>query len=564
MLDRDSSARTRRTGLPDSARLGTVELGCFRLKEVLGRGSYGTVFLADQEGFDREAVVKIAHARLLAGRDEAQVRGRFAAELRAATRVNHPNVVTLFTAGDTADGLPAIAMEYVPGTTLEALLDQRAGNLPPGFLHDVFSQLGRAVAAFHRASVTHRDLSPTNVIVGDDEHGDLVVKVLDFGAAAMEHGRTSIVGTPRYMAPEQVVGASSGASDVYALGAMIWWAFSGQEFHSSVVTLEDVTEARLMGSARVELQKVAPATPPKVAELVNDMLAFDTNSRPSAQDFCERWDALSATFNARTEAPPNRSVTLPPEAPAPLSRTVRPRTLACVVFEPDHVRAGLLSGFLQRCDCTIIGTSVHDSLAALHARPDVVFVSAHLPGGAAEPIIGQAKADFPGVLVVAIISTERERSSLIRAGADVALRLPGDLPHLREHLEEARQAGVSGSATLPVVGPPPDTTAAEQGPDAALIETFLGEAPELIADICEAIERKHSELARAACDRLRNRALALGGNQLARLSNACAAFADHGDFTTAAGFKDELETEYGVVFQRLMNLHAQCQPEAQR
>ncbi len=563
MSHQNPSGSLRRAALPDSARLGTIELGCFRLKELLGRGSYGTVFLADQEGFDREAVVKIAHARLLVGRDAGQVRARFAAELRAATRVNHPNVVTLFTAGETSDGLPAIAMEYVPGTTLEALLDQRAGALPPAFLHDVFGQLGRAVAAFHRASVTHRDLSPTNVIVGDDEHGDLVVKVLDFGAAAMGDGRTSIVGTPRYMAPEQVVGASSTSSDVYALGAMLWWALTGQEFHSNVVTLEDVTEARLMGSVRVDIREVVPDVSQGVAELVGDMLVFETGNRPSAPEFCERWEALASELDTSSGPAQGRSVTLPPHA-APARRTARPRMLACVVFEPDHVRAGLLSGFLQRCNCHVEAASVAESIAALANRPDVVFVSAHLPGGACEPIIRRAKADYPGALVVALIATERERSTLIRAGADVALRLPGDLPHLSEHLEEARLGGgAHASGTLPTTAGG-ELSSPAPGPDAAVIEIFVGEAPELLADISDALDRRDAALALVACDKLRSRALALGGTQLARLSNACAAFADDGDFRTAAGFKDELDAEYGVVFQRLMNLHAQSKPELQR
>ncbi len=457
-------------------------------------------------------------------------------------------------------------MEYVPGTTLEALLDERAGKLPPAFVHDLFAQLGRAVVAFHRASVTHRDLSPTNVMVGDDEHGELVVKVLDFGVAAMGDGsgRTSIVGTPRYMAPEQVVGASTATSDIYALGAILWWAISGEEFHSTVLTLEDVTEARLMGSIRADVRAVATNTPLGVAELIADMLAFEASDRPTAAEFCERWSALADVFTPASDAPRTRSVTLPPAPAHPRTRTERVTTLECTMLEPDRVRAGLLSGFLQRHDCRVRSTSLHESLASLPTRPDVVFVSAHLPGGAAETVIHRVKLHHPGTLVVALIATERERSAMIRTGADLALRLPGDLPHLSECLDDIRAGDAHSAAPSGSVSPPAASRPATRASNSEVIELFVGEAPELLADIADAIERKHAELARAACDRLRNRALALGGTQLARLSNACAAFADDGDFHTAAGFKDELETEYGVVFQRLMTLHAQSQPEIHR
>ncbi len=380
-------------------RLGTVELGCFRLKEVLGRGSYGTAFLAEQEGFNRDAVIKIAHASLLGGRNDDLVRARFAAELQAATRVTHPNVITLFTAGETSDGVPAIAMEYVPGPTLEELLEQRAGELPPGLLHNVFSQFGRAVSAFHRASVTHRDLSPTNIVLGNDVDGDLRLKVLDFGVAktGVDRGRTSVVGSPRYMAPEQVVGTSGPESDVYALGAILWWALCGEEFQSEVQTLEDVTEVRLMGARDRDIRDIAPTVPAPVADLVREMVSFETAGRPSAAEFCERWEACRPT---------------------------------------------------------------------------------------AEP-------------------------------ATTGLAHPTPFP----------------------MDP---------------VESFFGEAPELIADIVESLETHDAHLARTACTQLSVRAEELGSSRLTAAANAFAEFVEAGDFTRAAGFKEQIEHEYGVLFRRLM------------
>lgn len=540
---------SRRTAMPDAMRLGMVELGCFRLKELLGRGSYGTVFLAEQEGFNRDAVIKIAHARLVGGRHEELVRSRFADELRAATRVNHPNVITLFTAGETSDGLPAIAMEYVPGPTLEELLEQRAGALDPVFLHDVFSQFGNAVSAFHRASVTHRDLSPTNIVVGNDVDGELTLKVLDFGVAktGVDRGRASVVGTPRYMAPEQVVGASGPESDIYALGAILWWALCGEEFQSEVRTLEDVTEARLMGAKETDIRDVAPEIPEAVADLVREMLSFEASHRPSAAEFYERWEDCRAVLV--TSLPAARGAATTP--PANARSTQRLEVLDCVCVESDHIGIGMLRGFLEGQHCRLQVLPLDGSFEGLSSRPDVVFLSARLPGGATIPLLHRARTDFPGATLVVMISTERERTAMIQAGADYAIRVPTDLPHLIEHLDEIRgQATRSAAPTTvgPAIAGPAHPTPFPVDP----VESFFGEAPELIADIGQSIDSHDAQLACSACASLGVRAEELGSRELTAATKALAAFAEIGDFATAAGFKDQIEHQYGVLFRRLM------------
>lgn len=539
---------SRRTAMPDAMRLGMVELGCFRLKELIGRGSYGTVFLAEQEGFNRDAVLKIAHARLVGGRHEELIRSRFAEELRAATRVDHPNVITLFTAGETSDGLPAIAMEYVPGPTLEELLEQRAGSLDPIFLHDVFSQFGSAVSAFHRASVTHRDLSPTNIVVGNDVDGGLILKVLDFGVAktGVDLGRASVVGTPRYMAPEQVVGTSGPESDVYALGAILWWALSGEEFQSEVRTLEDVTEARLMGAKETDIRDVAPAVPEAIAELVREMINFEASHRPSAAEFCERWEACKAMLV--TYAPARAVTTTPPSKGL---QTQRIETLDCVCVESDHVGIGMLRGFLEGQHCRLQVLPLDGSFEGISSRPDILFLSARLPGGATTSLLHRARTDFPGVTIVVMISTERERTTMIRAGADYAIRVPTDLPHLIEYLDEVRSEAkkTAEPATLgPSIASSDYPTPLPMDP----VEAFFGEAPELIADIGQSLETQDAQLARTACEFLSSRAEELGSTKLTAATAAFATCAELGDFTTAAVIKDQIEHEYGALFRRLM------------
>ncbi len=564
-------SRRPRTAPPDAARLGTVELGCFRLQEVLGRGSYGTAFLAEQEGFDRPAVVKIAHPGLMDGRDHDAVRARFASELRAATRVSHPSVVTLFTAGDTTDGLPAIAMEYVKGETLESLLERRAGQLAPRFLFEVFEQLASAMEAFHLASVTHRDLSPTNIVVGQDGQGQTRVKVLDFGAAKIggTGGSRSVVGTPRYMSPEQVIGAAGAPSDIYAMGAILWWALTGQEFQSDVLTLEDVTRARIMGAPPTDIRELVPGIPAAVAELLSRMLAFDETTRPVAGEFLHRWRGAAKEIESMQSVSPSvaepaanqshrarPSRTMSTSQTRGPSRTVRDSPLRCVVLESNAIRAGVLRGLLQQVRCPVVGEQLPPA-GDPHQQPDVVFVSAQLPTGSAGAMVQTARRDFPAALVVGIVTTTRERDTLLAAGANVCVSIPRELSSLPGILDDfAAKKSTATSAPPRSRSLHPQLTRNPQATRDAL-ELFMGAAPELLASIAEAIERQDATSARTACESLNMNAEALGSSQLARLSAACGAFAEDGDFPTARGFVSELEVEYGHVFREMMVLHSQ-------
>lgn len=307
-------------GADPNHRLGSVELGCFRLEEVIGQGSYGTTYLATQLGFDRQAVVKIAHAELFDTRDAEVIRRRFADELRAATRVTHENLVTLYTAGETAEGLPAIAMELVPGDPLEDLLIVHPAGLPYAIVEPAFTQLASALAALHAAGVVHRDLSPRNVMLDAPPGQPPRLKVLDFGVA-MLRGRprhtVGAVGTPRYMAPEQVIGRAVPASDVFAMGAMLWWGLTGQEYRSEALTLEDLQAHELEGRGRVDPRTVAPGLPASVSRLVGDMLSYSEHERPTAEDFLAEWPKVALELRDRTPHRRPSSSGLGPVVPPP-------------------------------------------------------------------------------------------------------------------------------------------------------------------------------------------------------------------------------------------------------
>ena len=271
--------------------LGSIVLGGFEILEELGTGAYATAYLAKQLGSERQAVVKIAHSHLVKQELGEMIRSRFAAEFRALTRVNHPNLVTIFTAGETNSGLPAIAMEYIHGKTLHEVFLEHA-PLPMRASAEIFMQLVSALAAVHSAGVVHRDVTPSNVILTRGHDQRLCVKLLDFGIAQLNdtEGMHTLgpIGTPRYLSPEQFDGQASSSSDMFSIGSMLWWAFTGTEFMHDVTSLSELFR-RLSRSTPPDPREQEPALSPAISALIQDLLQQDPESRPTAQEFLDNW-----------------------------------------------------------------------------------------------------------------------------------------------------------------------------------------------------------------------------------------------------------------------------------
>jgi serine/threonine-protein kinase len=152
---------------------------------------------------------------------------RFRREASAARRISHPNVVRIHDIGE-EQGMLFLSMEFIAGTSLAALLE-RHGTLPLDQLRDITQQICRGLEAAHEAGVVHRDLKPLNILIDARQQ----VKIIDFGLARLPHleGMTAtgmILGTPEYMAPEQIRGrAVDPRTDIYALGAVMYHALVG-------------------------------------------------------------------------------------------------------------------------------------------------------------------------------------------------------------------------------------------------------------------------------------------------------------------------------------------------
>jgi eukaryotic-like serine/threonine-protein kinase len=206
---------------------GQVLAQRYRVQRLLGKGGMGAVYLADDEILHELVALKVISSAFAA--DEQAMIVRFRREAAAARKVSSPNVIRIHDLGEARPGLLYLSMEYFAGRTLAEVIAQR-GIVPLEDARDILRQIASGLDAAHQAGVIHRDLKPSNVLVG--ERG--AVKLIDFGLAttAMAEGLTAtgtILGTPHYMAPEQVRGKAVDArSDIYALGAVAYHLICGR------------------------------------------------------------------------------------------------------------------------------------------------------------------------------------------------------------------------------------------------------------------------------------------------------------------------------------------------
>ncbi len=218
-------------------------VGKYRILSPLGSGGFGSVYLAEDTWIDKKVAIKVPHKQNLDF-------GELVREPRLLASLNHPNIVTVLTA-EKQDDIFFIVMEYVPGDTLEAIVE-REGALDLPRALDYTCQICNAMDHAHGQGIIHRDLRPGNVLV--TEQG--IVKVADFGTSRFleiaAHG-TTVIGSPPYMAPEQFHGKAVFASDIYSLGITMYQMFTG------VLPYETPAPADLERLMRGEL-----ASPPRL------------------------------------------------------------------------------------------------------------------------------------------------------------------------------------------------------------------------------------------------------------------------------------------------------------
>jgi serine/threonine protein kinase len=297
----------------------------YEIVEKLGEGGMGVVYKARDTHLDRFVAVKVLPPEKVA---DTERKRRFVQEAKAASALNHPNIITIYDISSDAGRL-FIAMEHVAGKTLDKLIPRNGMQLSEAL--KVAAQIADALARAHQAGIIHRDLKPANIMV--DAHG--LVKVLDFGLAKLTEGGISadsatvtigartdegaVVGTAAYMSPEQARGEKVDArTDLFAFGAVLYQMLTGRQAFpgsSTAVIFEAVLNRR-----PAALRMLSPQTPVHLEEIVDKALEKDRTLRyQSAAHLCADLERLRNTLSAPAAARPEQAsiVVLPFENLSP-------------------------------------------------------------------------------------------------------------------------------------------------------------------------------------------------------------------------------------------------------
>ncbi len=305
-----------RTSPHDGDLTDRVLAGRYRFTRVIASGGMATVWEGTDQVLSRKVAIKVLHPHL--ARDESFVR-RFRGEAIAAARLAHPSIVSVY---DTVseDGIDAIVMELVSGTTLRADLDQH-GPLRLGAVLAIGAQVADALGAAHASGLVHRDVKPANILLSADGR----VLVADFGIAKAAEGGDltmdgSMIGTAKYLAPEQVQGTTVDArTDLYALGIVLYEALSGTV--PFVGENDTATALARLHRDPLPVHQLRPEVPPAVDAVVARSLARDPAARfQTAADLRRALVAAGADPDrapAVAQAAVAAAAILPPARPLP-------------------------------------------------------------------------------------------------------------------------------------------------------------------------------------------------------------------------------------------------------
>ena len=285
---RDGTALRSQGGSTDL--VGSIVAERYHVMKKLGEGGMGQVYLAEHVKMGRKSALKVMNPGMV---NDADAISRFNREAANASRINHPNVAGIYDFGETADGLIYLAMEFIEGQSLTALVEAN-GALAPLRAAEIARQTGEGLQVAHDMGIVHRDLKPDNIMIAKNRDGSDCVKVVDFGiakAAGAENQKVTktglVVGTPEYMSPEQLAGDKlDGRSDIYSLGLVTFNMLTGKLPFQAESAQESMI-MRLTDEPKT-LQEMKPDTswPPEVQTVMRKALERRAGDRyQKAADF---------------------------------------------------------------------------------------------------------------------------------------------------------------------------------------------------------------------------------------------------------------------------------------
>lgn len=305
-------------------------VGTYQIVREIGRGGMGRVYLAERaDGHFRKRVA----VKVMRGSADEQMLNRFRRERQILADLNHPNVAHLLDGGD-LDGAPYIVMEYVEGETLREVLKRR-GALPTEEVLDITGQIAAGLEAAHQLDIIHRDIKPENIILSHKGRS-LSVKILDFGVARpsdldtgeMNTQAGAVVGTARYMSPEQAAGDSGALIDqrldIYSLAAVVYEMLTGAPVFVGSSYLSLINQ-HLNATPRSPLE-IRPDLPPAMGHVVLKALAKKREARP--QSASEFFEALRRAQQDPAQTIPNSGYeTVAERAPHPFRKITPSRKI---------------------------------------------------------------------------------------------------------------------------------------------------------------------------------------------------------------------------------------------
>lgn len=338
---------------------GPARLGNYEITGQLGEGGMGVVYKARDTRLDRFVALKTLSS---ARRFEERRKRRFIQEAKAASALNHPNIVTIYEI-DSVDGFDFIAMEYIEGRSLRALVEE---SLDATLIVPILRQVAEGLAIAHAAGIVHRDIKPDNVMLRIDGY----VKLLDFGIARLSHtpdpletedeetrtlGITlpgAIVGTMLYLSPEQARGQlAESPADIFSLGILAYELATGRHPFSSSSRMELMSS--ILSDAPMPPARLNPSLPSDLDDLIMCMLSKETILRPSAADLRNLLGQIGQS-SARIEAipMPRRSSVGREEEREALHRAFQATSnshlqMICVSGEPGMGKTTLIEDFLN-------------------------------------------------------------------------------------------------------------------------------------------------------------------------------------------------------------------------
>ncbi len=291
--------------------LGQLVKNRYRLEREIGRGGFGAVYFArDTQLLDKPVVVKI-----LVELTDEWFRKKFAQEMEALTRINHPGVITVLDSGELDTGQPFLVMPYLEGATLRKRMQE--GPLSLDAVASITRQVGHALEAAHACGVLHRDLKPENIFLHplDDRGEQFHATLIDFGIARVSEsavapeGPTRLAGSFAYMSPEQLDGKPLPASDTYSLGVIAYEMLTGRVPFPSDSLFQFVREQR--AGVREKPRALRPEISDAAEKWILSALATETGDRPaSPREFADAF---------------GRALVPPDAEPSPIPGPPKPR-----------------------------------------------------------------------------------------------------------------------------------------------------------------------------------------------------------------------------------------------